>query len=94
MSDEATVPCTTCGVATRMTGTKKCDNCFEVETRLQDYLRRGGLRAMDTVYSALQKIGDTTVRDAQARAIRFVRNLNPSGKDKVLNDLSNGKLKL
>lgn len=34
MSEE-TVPCGLCGKPTRMTGTKRCDGCWELESRIQ-----------------------------------------------------------
>lgn len=40
-----TVPCTTCGTPTEMTGTKKCNRCWEVETRLEEYLIHPNARA-------------------------------------------------
>ena len=48
----ATVPCATCGTSTRMLGTQRCDNCYEVESRLVDYLRRGGTKAFRAVMQA------------------------------------------
>lgn len=33
---EPTVPCGLCGVQTRMLGTKRCDRCYELETRVND----------------------------------------------------------
>jgi hypothetical protein len=36
---DETIPCKTCGKPTRMKGTKLCDNCFEVESRLEKYLK-------------------------------------------------------
>lgn len=30
-----TVPCGLCGTSTRMTGTKRCDRCWELESRIQ-----------------------------------------------------------
>jgi len=36
------VPCETCGKPTRFTGTKRCDNCWEVEHRLERYLQSPG----------------------------------------------------
>lgn len=36
------VPCGTCAIATLNTGTKRCDNCWETERRLELYLRDGG----------------------------------------------------
>ena len=32
-----TVPCATCGQPTTYTGTKRCNNCHEVETRIVSY---------------------------------------------------------
>lgn len=32
---EPTVPCGICGVPTRMLGTKRCDRCWELETRIR-----------------------------------------------------------
>ncbi len=37
--EAATVPCETCSTPTRMTGTKRCNNCWEVESRMEIYLR-------------------------------------------------------
>jgi hypothetical protein len=34
-AEEKTVPCKYCGVATRMTGTQTCDNCWEVACRVR-----------------------------------------------------------
>jgi hypothetical protein len=34
-----TVPCETCGTPTRFTGTRRCNNCWEVERRLPDYMK-------------------------------------------------------
>jgi hypothetical protein len=53
--DPPTVPCGTCGVPTRMTGTKRCDSCYEVEHRLAFYLNDGGDRAKAFVRAALRK---------------------------------------
>lgn len=37
-------PCETCGDPTAMTGTRRCDRCYEVERRLPAYLEtKGGL---------------------------------------------------
>ncbi len=33
------VPCETCGTNTPNTGSKRCDSCWEVEKRLQHYVR-------------------------------------------------------
>jgi len=34
MTKEETVPCTWCGKPTTMLGTKLCDRCWELETRI------------------------------------------------------------
>jgi hypothetical protein len=47
-----TVPCETCGTPTLMTGTKRCDGCWEVEHRLADYIRRSS-KSRDFVSSTL-----------------------------------------
>ena len=36
---EHTVPCVICGKATIFCGTKRCNNCWEVESRLESYLK-------------------------------------------------------
>lgn len=33
------VPCESCGLPTTYTGTKRCNGCWEVESRLAEYLR-------------------------------------------------------
>jgi hypothetical protein len=32
---EGTIPCGICGIATRMRTTKRCDRCWELETRIK-----------------------------------------------------------
>lgn len=51
------VPCETCGTETFMTGTKRCDRCWELERRLADYLAVGGANAFRFVAEALAKAG-------------------------------------
>lgn len=47
------VPCEVCGATTTFTGTKRCNNCWEVEGRLGEYLRSPrGLEAMIAAVSA------------------------------------------
>lgn len=43
MSD--TIPCEICKAPTQMKGTKRCNNCWEVERRLDEYLRHPAGRA-------------------------------------------------
>jgi hypothetical protein len=50
-----TVPCTTCGKDTPMLGTRLCDACWEVEHRLDAYLRDGGERAVAFVRALLDR---------------------------------------
>ncbi len=49
--EEETVPCETCGEP-GLTGTKRCNNCFEVETRLVSYFSRGKEKAVRFVMQA------------------------------------------
>jgi len=39
MSEIVVVPCMFCGKPTAMLGTIKCDNCWEVTSRLDDFLK-------------------------------------------------------
>jgi len=39
MNEQSTIPCAICGTPTTYTGTKRCNNCWEVEHRLADYLK-------------------------------------------------------
>lgn len=59
-----TVPCKTCGVPTQYLGTRLCDNCFEVERRLEGYLR--SQRGQEFVDSLLGK------KPAQQRLIALL----------------------
>lgn len=53
LAPEETVPCETCGAPTYQHGTKRCHNCWEVETRLAGYLAHGGARARVFVGTAM-----------------------------------------
>ena len=53
MVEIATVPCRTCGEPTTFTGTKQCDDCHEVETRITGYIQRGGVKAKRFLYKTL-----------------------------------------
>lgn len=48
-----TVPCETCGESTDYTGTKRCQACWEVESRLGGYLVRGAKNARKFILEAL-----------------------------------------
>ena len=55
----AHVPCATCGMPTPQTHTKRCDGCWEVESRLAGYLRDGGDKAIRELVNALAASGGT-----------------------------------
>jgi hypothetical protein len=57
LSDAQLAACATCGRPTDKTSTKRCDGCWEVEHRLDSYLRDGGLAARSVLVSALHKSG-------------------------------------
>jgi len=50
-----TISCGTCGQPTTHIGTKRCDNCYEVELRLRWYLNRGGEKALIFVRETMSK---------------------------------------
>ena len=47
------IPCETCGDPTTFLGTKRCNGCWEVETRLSSYLKNES--AIKFVSDALDK---------------------------------------
>ena len=51
-----TVPCETCSTPTAYEGTKRCNNCWEVERRLPDYLKSP--KALEFVRKMLPKLDD------------------------------------
>jgi hypothetical protein len=53
VKDPETVPCDTCGTPTAMFGTRRCNNCWEVESRLSGYLTRTGEAGRRFVIAAL-----------------------------------------
>lgn len=55
MSHGGETSCETCNKFTPNLGTKRCDWCWEVERRLEDYLSRGGTEAIAFVIKALAK---------------------------------------
>ena len=57
LSDAELVHCGTCGRPTDKTSTKRCDGCWEVEHRLDGYLRDGGVAARGELVLALQRMG-------------------------------------
>ena len=61
-----TVPCKTCGKPTPMLGTKLCDSCWEVETRLSRYLNNEN--AIQFVSAALYKVGRKLIQATPAES--------------------------
>jgi len=57
--------CETCNQPTRMSNAKLCDGCWEIESHLEGYLRRGGVKAIAFVEQA---------RAAARRAVKFDPN--------------------
>ena len=47
------VVCETCGTETTSVGTRRCDTCYEVETRLKNYALYGGVFAVRNFLGAL-----------------------------------------
>lgn len=67
--NEETCPCETCGQETRMLATKRCDACYEFETRLDRYLIRGGAKARSVVVVSLVAFGLPVAEMNQVRKI-------------------------
>ena len=51
------IPCRTCSESTHNTGTRQCNRCWEVESRLEDYIARGGYAAVRFIHSVLERRG-------------------------------------
>jgi hypothetical protein len=56
MIPSETVPCETCGTPTPFVGTKRCNNCWEVERRLPDYMRSS--KGWDFVRQHIPRLDD------------------------------------
>src|ERR1039458_326117 len=74
-----TVLCGTCDQPTLMDGTKRCDWCYEVESRLEGYLRRGGAKAFNFVVDTLQPQIDSIIADLRTEADKWNEKLSTSG---------------
>lgn len=72
-SEYPTVPCSTCGTPTPQLGTKLCDPCWEVQYRLEDYLKNEGGRRH--VFALFKKMD---------RAIRYSANYQHAQKARGL----------
>ena len=68
--DSSLVPCVTCGRPYDMIGSKRpaCVGCWEVEHRLDGYLRDGGDAAVEQLVGALSRSG-LSVADRLSRAV-------------------------
>ena len=56
MIPSETIPCETCGTPTPFTGTRRCNNCWEVERRLPDYTKSP--KAWDFMRQHIPKLDD------------------------------------
>ena len=56
MIPSETIPCEACGTPTPFTGTRRCNNCWEVERRLPEYLKSP--KAWDFVRQHIPKLDD------------------------------------
>lgn len=61
-----TIPCETCGEPTTFTGTKRCNNCYEVESRLDKYLQNP--KALQLI---VKKIRENELKRGAAKAIEI-----------------------
>lgn len=66
MIKQETVPCETCGEPTTYTGTKRCNNCYEVETRLDKFLQNPKALILIT-----KKLRELELKYGAAEAIEF-----------------------
>lgn len=69
-----TVICETCGHSTMMDSTKRCDDCWELEHRLADYLRRGGDKARAFV---AEKLGEAGWLEEVSKLKDVIERMNP-----------------
>ncbi|MHC4297999.1 MAG: hypothetical protein ACYS7Y_11910 [Planctomycetota bacterium] len=56
MNEEPTIPCEICGTPTPMWGTKRCNGCWEVETRLAAYLKNP--KGLDFARKLMPQVND------------------------------------
>jgi hypothetical protein len=61
-----TIPCETCGEPTTFTGTKRCNNCYEVESRLDKYLQNP--KALQLI---VRKLRESELKQGAAKAIEI-----------------------
>jgi len=73
MIEEKTIPCITCGEPTTFLGTKLCNGCWEVQTRLQSYL--GNENAIQFVLKVLNKVQSTSAESRYGREPDKVKSL-------------------
>jgi hypothetical protein len=66
MIEQETVPCETCGDPTTYTGTKRCNNCYEVESRLDSYLQNP--KALQLIVTKVRAI---QLKEGAAQAIEI-----------------------
>lgn len=79
MMDSAKVPhvdCETCGDPTQMVAYKRCGRCWEIERRLESYLREGGERAVRFV---MKTMGIDSWPDEAHIVEAVIRRFTPRG---------------
>lgn len=57
--EDYTMACRTCGSVTTMTATHKCNGCWEVEHRLDQYLQDGGEKAKTVLLEAIRRYDES-----------------------------------
>lgn len=67
------VQCETCGLPTPMTGTRRCNRCWEIEHRLAGYLRDGGEVALRRIAKEIAACyRGQTLRDVKSLFFKFM----------------------
>jgi hypothetical protein len=87
MIERETIPCETCGKPTVYTGTRRCNNCWEVEGRLPTYMQSPG--GQDFVREHLPKLDDRKDGHADAwdyEAVLRENNVSVEWCDKLTSD--------
>lgn len=62
--------CETCGSPRSFPGAQLCNGCWEVESRLDGYLRDGRLRARQFIELALEKAKEEEIRAKLIEAVK------------------------
>lgn len=63
LEEHNAIACETCGKPTNYLGTRRCNICWEVESRLQSYLCNGKSKARNFVMTQLKHVPPYPYRD-------------------------------